>query len=110
MRIAAWIFFALAVGFPSWLLWGVYEYGAAASKQGGFVCGMPALAAMFISFFTLVFVGGLATSFAWMCYRNRPKPRLLSMKVEAWFLSMPFIAGAGLITYTFLWFWLHSGR
>lgn len=110
MRMTAWIFFALAIGFPALVLWNVYQEGAVAVARGEQLCGMPLFVAYLTCFFTLVLVGGLAAAFAWMGYRDGPKPRRLLTKVEAWFLSLPFITGVGLVTYTFLWFRLHSGR
>jgi hypothetical protein len=55
-------------------------------------------------------VGGLAAVFAGMDYRDQPKPRVLSRKLEAVFLSLPLMTGIGLIAYTFLWFWWYAGR
>ncbi len=110
MRIAAWIFFVLAIGFPVWILWGVYQYGAEASSRGQFVCGMPALAAMLLSFFALVFVGGLTAAFAGVDYRDQPKPRAWPRKLETMFLSLPLMIGIGMIAYTVIWFWWNTSR
>lgn len=97
LRAASWLIGASSLLLPAaYYFWRLHVFQRWVAQQDGAACGMPMLAAVFLSLLASALLSLVATALNGLAWRRQPPPRSTWRGLELCLLGLPCVSAAGL--------------